>query len=1431
MIHSLGVNMTTYKDIVKFPKHCTLMVFENILHDISAIAKKTQEIWLDFSEVEVIGVFQVSILYGIISRLNNSKKLVKVIWDNEKGGTSGILKKLNFDNELKDIGIEVREGAATKILSGIAAFKHFKNVEEFQSYEKALGDIDTSERLLGGGVEADIIRDGDFRDTLLHELIENAFLHGNGKLVRYGVLEYGQGKREPHPFLASFGSERFLELVVSDSGKGLLNALTAPFEYTPFGTFEITNMSDGAMTIPYSFEFNSTGDKEARKKRIKKIYEAADNMEVCDAIPTGLFYVGILTKIYGGQIIVRTKQILVSIDFSKSSKPIITSYKLPRNKKLVAIDGTHVMVRVPKKRNVILPIEHPKAPQKTLRNISKAIVSLSDSVSDLSSPEDYHVKIENDITNTLVSAEQNKIQLVCIMCDGLHVDTKLFSIMLTIIAIIPRRDRALMLLGVKKEYLDSAKEQWKRINALVDVRTRLLDKATGYRSYLLVGEDLVDIVEYGETGHYDSTQLVNDHEPKSQFEYDRLEVQSIYKSCLVDVISKKINTHPVKHPYHQNRYYLIEGKYYCQIFYEIRKLFSSRNNYDLLSNYFRFLFKEHGITHVLNISEPLDEFIVHLEKKAPEILFHKMDYDSARYAYMIAEAKCKEKENMALLADVTCSTNEMLSYLNMSSRLDNILVACLVDARSEEHGYITVKREDKAYSITIAPILTMPVVPSYDLPKGRRVDVILIDTKTHAPTTYDQIEAPRITPEILTEKARECCALVYGHYSLQHKHYTHFLQLDRLFSSMRHDLEAWWDSILARMRDLNYLKKDITVYYLDEQKGWEKIFESYISVKGIEKFIRIDRTELYAPPEGTETRERGISWFIIPVLASGDTTWQCLEYASRLSKTTIFVCVILSRIDSTRLSYYQNITGYGNKEVYFETLTYLPLTASPKNLCHKCEIENIFDNLHPKVENYPVLSTIIEEKRKQFQLIDVATIVTYPYLEDSQINKVKMRIRYEEGLKKYDRRKDFAALIDKTDGVLMFLEMVGEEFVSDKYKMDKLERTAHIRMEYIKKNTNAYLRKEQPKLSLLSILGIHRVLPEILRREFKQLVNFSQKNPSTGLLEDLIALSLMFPADYGYMIVSSNLEQKIGTELKKYPFWGREKLSNDSVEAFNELLWLLRRSTPWGSNLEILRASVIARASDEVIRNAYVVYSTQGIDGVLNNICKLQALDQRSKLTLGGNIWSDLVRHYSKINNIPSEVESMKYSLDSIMLESASEIQQNEVLTYLESLDNKGGEIVSIMESMFINPLEVKVIISELKSTKWPNVNVIIDVAPDQPGVFFTIELMILALTGIIDNAEDRVNSFKSRLLFNTDEYYIRISFNGFTVDKLASEMTVSDNIPWDSDIKPTGGLLTTIKCCDRYNALCNIDPSSSSCKISVVFMIDDKKRGMHAYE
>ena len=1415
---------------IELPQYCNYLYFEDILKKHYKMSFIKQAVCFNFNHTEWIGPLQLNLLFGWIKELVDKSVFVIINIDStiiEKQAINFIC-NIGFIKELQNIGVKITSTYTENKARGLSSFKLFKNIDELYSYEKSLETLESCKSLLGVGEEIDLIRDGDYRDIIVHELGLNAFIHGLGRNVRYSASEFPiSTHRSEHKFLSTFKGSAYIEVTVSDSGKGLFSTLSKymPDSYEPNVEVKNRSISRFSKVIAYAFEYNSTCNEKSRIERLRNVYQ--NDLFPYDSVPSGLFYIYSLTKVYGGQILIRTIDSIVSLDFSEGYYcSIYTQSKLTR------IPGTHIVIRVPRSRGLAVPIHFDTSSDINIKSIKYKTLVFSEVVKEYEKVEILLKNIENKLVETFCNSSKKSPILLIILMNGSHIDTKLFSMLLMILSTIPRRNSGLILFGLSKEYIETSQSQWDYIKQLRLKHSHVVERIHGLKSFILTSSDLSSIIHFGDTHHNDSTKMVSDGKV-TYLRHNISSLNNLYLKSLRDEIGNYINTNILHHA--KDTYYLIENKYYTEYFYEISKMLSDANWRLYSQEYLKLLLIAKNVESVYVISEPLYPLIDELAQHVHNIKIFKRTEDTPITSLMKAHLDLSKDAKIAILTDVICTAGDISYILSFCSNIDKILLICFVDARDESVDYYTEKRPEQAYTIPVECILKQKVLPIYDLPKKKEFKIFIIDKKTHSPTTYDNINLPTfLTPEKLLLKANDIGALLQGHYDINSKHYSLYLNLPILFKHMYKELCQWWDNTIKIYHGNLIELNQILVLYLNEKKGWENIIVDYFSTKGVIECKSISREYLEAQPEISDKFK--CIWFILPAIASGDTAMKCLELASRYKPDNIHLSILIARINSTLLSFYQNITGYrDSKKVMIDMFSWLPIIVySSDSSCPSCNTIRVIDNILQRVYEYDILSSILQDVKSIFDIhIIEQDLEVKANIDETNVRLAALRAHYEESRRNiHHRRLVLAPLLEKTEERYLFLEMVGKEYLAPAFSQTEVKRVTYRRYEQIEDFASFCLKNPTKKeITLSLLLGIYRLFPDLLLSNMSFLIKQSILKENHQLYKYLVFMALLDGEKYASSILMTSVQcpediwfKRLIKEIREYPHWYITPESY-AIADFYKLLWLLRRSTKWGMNIEYLRSVLRNTTSTkEEIHNAFTLLHTEGIYNVIRCI---SSLSERERLG-HGKLWESLLIIDPDIEHTTQRLVDIDDVISKTILEN-NDNYRTIIIQELNKLDDEAKTILNIFYKLFTNPIDVIIKLEDIFKTRYPlNILTInFNVARNQPGILFYLDDLIQSICVIIDNAVTFIGGLDNDEN-KVKKYYLEIKFDGYTKDKYGSTMLIIDNIPWIDKIVPSGGLKQFAEYCRKYGAVYDYDPKShgepENVKIKVVLKIDKER-------
>lgn len=1409
--------MSEDKTIV-FPEYCDLLSFEKVLDEHLNITSGIHHYLFDFGQVRWIGILQMSMIYGWIASLRHDEKRISIHLPRRGSNAERFIASTAFIRELINLGCEVPNPQPIEGGFGLAAFKSFDTREAYLAYETNLADPHQMKPLLSVASDAPQIHEGSFRTILLHELCDNAFLHGAGENVRYGVAVYPASElRNPHKILSSFNGAAFLEVVVSDSGSGIVckelyKQITS--SYHPDYILPNRPLPKDIITALFAFEFSSTKEPEARKQRIAKILETAKNFS--DAIATGLWFVSSLVRHYGGQILVRTGTILLSLDFSVES-----SGKVSSKTGLRKFSGTHVLIRIPRTSGIAKPTSNVIKTSPRQHSLTELVpVLLEDASVSSIDPPAFVVNAERIIDEAKSVALKSKTPVVAVLCDGLDADHKAFSVLLTQLAIAPRRNRTLLLLGVQSELLLSAKRQWEGIKQLrLNPQSTVL-QGHGFQSFLLVGIDAKEIVVFGDTGLPESTKLIYGASPNSHLELAQEEIADIYFKALCEKLKTVISLPPICHP--PDYFYLIENKYYTSEFYEIGLLVTSHVAQRLVISYFREFLKRNSVGAVYSIAEPLSELIDEMEGLGLEVHWAKRNEDMGLRHFLEALRRKGKDKKLLLITDVICTGESVTKYLSKiaAPELGEIIVTCFVDARDKPVNYITIERDDPI-KVNVLSLSRRKIKALDNLPPGTDMSkVLVVDRKTHTPKAWDSISKPTILlPEDLVEHAYSCGAMLSGHVEFESKHYTHFLVQSCLIQSLRSNLETWWDSMLSKLSSPDEKGRALTVLYLDEGRGWETtLIPDFFSTKAGVQTKRLTLEIIDAPyPKNYVTEQVNEVWLILGAMAHGKTAARALKYITGFYRTRqISICVVVARMDTTWLSFWQNITSFSGTNVHLDFFSYLPLQPYDSiSSCPICNLNIRIDHALNLTQSYGALTSLLESRARMFDVNKLTSPESHSFDLAIQDPKQKilatLRCLFQDGIDNRSRRKVLEARLKNHPADL---ETLVEVFAEDVFmlnpatsdRLSKVRDVLYQSYDNLEETVHSLMKLNGTKLpSLQGLFGALALYPAIIESSLPSLFREAVLKGNRKLAEDIVFVALIEPtvrSRFALEVMNMKAEFEWAStllrEIKTYPHWAGD---NRAVEAFVELIWFLTRSTAWNDTINALGILMLLDDRQMEQARAFHMFESTGIKRVFAQVERLKINDATD---IVGSLWSAIKVESPDIDATLERLHQAIDHLRALMSESHNQVQGQQRLDALLAVNDQGSLLLKQLKLIYRTPVDAKREVAQHLNAHPLNKSYTLQwqIDPGQAGILIGLEDLKQSLLAVLENADNCLQKIPPNLM---KDYWVKIAFHG--PDQGFSIMTICDNLPWKKGIDATGGLKQFAEHCRKYAALHEFNP------------------------
>jgi hypothetical protein len=920
--------------------------FEKFLKKAVRIKEGRTKAILEFTKLEWIEPIVISLLYEAIREMHDRGVETAIrICDN--GNALGFLTSTNFFSEVKSLGVALDRPYLTNhyfepksLLVPVPTLDQLHPV--MQAFHRSPGLVE----FLKSSQNPSVIGIEDLRDVLLKELVDNAFVHGGGKRVRFFVQWPSS-------------QDGFFDLVVSDSGPGLISKLRTiiPSAYrTPYqhSAKESAEQAYSAKVIAYAMEYSSTSDVNERRKRIDEIYRQPADVAV-DLIPTGLFYVANLCKTFGATLSLRCQSAFVEIDFGKEGPPTIAHLGSSTTVPLAEISGTHVAIRIPARRKVATPVPKKLA---SLIPISHAqvdrqvdAISIASLRKKVSTWPEWVQACEDRISQAFIALSDRGGSFLMLCADEAELDTKAFSILIQSLGLIDRRGCGLVLFGIEENIFGAIEQYWHKLQEHINQRSRTA--AQRPMGFVLVGSDLTlrtifgcdDLEASTRLGRSPSDLFGESVESPKKFTGDLLQ--------LVFAAQKKLLLEALKTPPvflsddTGGTAYYIEGKYYTKQYFQVGRLLSE----DLVPGVLRWIRQyllrftaEHKVTHIFVASQSLSS-LADNERRRLELPLVKIVNQAGTHLLTVLASKNESNHptKVAILTDVVGTADSVLKVIQPAlSRIERIVLLTFVDARPKHESHaLRVGSGAAQKQVVLHSICRHPLENFSRQPGG--VKVLSIDPYTRFPIFNDEQRKSsdgKHSAYTFISHAAAQGALYEGHIVNDPRHFGVFFDLNRLIAGATGDqsIEHWLDDTRRQSKVFSDTDSNlgmIKLVMLDPPAAWK----SRITTYGVRNGLAIETfmDENLAPPAYPPfAASRAIYWWILPVLSTGDSLERIADFCTAVGAKSVIVSAFLARAPLSRVKFYESI----KKISTFDFSLYVKNTFSTQYSwapeCHLC---------------------------------------------------------------------------------------------------------------------------------------------------------------------------------------------------------------------------------------------------------------------------------------------------------------------------------------------------------------------------------------------------------------------------------------------------------------------------------------------------------------
>lgn len=1423
---------------VELPPSCGIYSFERFLkaNPVKRSAR-TDEVQVDLRTLQYIGALQASLLLGWIQQWVAAGTKVTLLLPEPTTASPAVhwLTQIGFFRDLQGTAVELQGRVPYVATRSMGALFNWKTASDLANQLASLTAPSHFKDLFGGATD-ELISIGDLRDILLRELGDNALSHGRARMARLVVADSREREQADRGgFFAFFEGRPTVEVVVSDHGPGLTKNLAPvmPASWMP-GHFEYSGtLSNAARLCAYALEFSSTSDTDGRRAKMGALLR--DGASFTDVVPTGLFHVASLVRYYGGQLIIRTGTACVGFDYSKAT-PVLREN--PIGGQCGKVPGTHVLVRIPKaasgrvvrtsQSSVLLRARFPTTPARILALGQFWIDAGKDSASFLHAVQ---LAVEHHLA-TKPKAES----VILLLADGLHVETKAISLLLSWLGVVPHRGWLISVLGLKAELFDAASDQSRRVRDARRAGTQnVSERLYGWQPYLVTSESSALGVRFGE-------------ELASTETDDR--IKEVHGTAVIEALRLMIDNKPVKHVEERGRYYLIEGKYYTQQFYELRQLTTPELNplgFELSIALLAMWIRANNVTTVMSLADPLHDLIKHLAARVPTVRCVGNTRDAGRFRVLEALKGHQSGTKFLILTDVTCTADQFRVHLQAPQSIDDFIIFTFVDGRDDGLDYHTAQRADRAYTVPIHSVLKTPVPPIRDLPKHPGVKVLRIDPRTHAPTSRQQDEL-RVSATGMIDTAVVSGALHRGHIEFDGKHFVDFISLPSLFLALRAELEQAWRAMFERIRDDKLDPASVSVLYLDEKRGWEYLVREVISTFGVAECRPLSRDELDAPRPQGETYIKGTAlWFILPVVAKGKTIRQCLEFGSRVvpplmpaarkRSFSMFASIVLGRMEPGELSFYENVRRYKDADVTLSVLGSFPSPAFKLNDCPICNVRRAAMSHALRIEDYGRLFRAFQTAHDELDVTVFANASNIPSnasVSRREAISARLMALFVLGEADVAQRKILQSDLQGDEELHLFVETVGGHCDEKLFNEFRVRTELHTRYEAMLQTVRSTLRVcSAESLSLHFLLGCHVLFPDELEHAYRRLLINAVEVGETGLLNRLIFVALLEPTTYGlqlaigaHLIADGNQFEGTLQELRTCLEWFGSG-PRRTITACEELIRILRRSGEWGEG--ILEAQAFrppsggdSPAGREGLRDFQI---SPAVEHVLALVATIRGAGDHAAL------WAAIRAEGLD----PDEPVRQIHRLANEMAALTPSAETQAIHDIARGLQTYGNQLARALGRAYTNPLEAVARIRPEMETggRWSairqgGIEVRFRVDENAPGLLITCADLVATVNLFLENAQALLDRFAAAGSPLPIDSCLEFFFGGPTPDGAYATFEVRDNLPYEVPLKPAGGLLQVADYCRRYGAAHDFNPIADCgmrVAIRVFFRLDYSRK------
>jgi hypothetical protein len=749
--------------VVLFPKYLTRNATEELLkqgYSKTLNKKNNLEITFSFKLLEWANIYELSIISLWISKVFEYNKTISFIYpDNTR--LFGFLNNFRFISFIRSFESKkdhFQEGGFESISNTIFYPMTFLNYKQFEILLEDLNYKDRLRQVFREVADIEIIKSGKLRDNILFELGENMFLHGDGKnasIIATGINEIDSSKIEDRIRLVStfekdffkvLGKEAYIEIVMSDNGKGIFKSLSQAYELDleyPKRK-EKPNYAD---LLEYAFlPYTSSRDL---KSRLNFIQDALDDDTIQNPPVTGLNKLKSIIKEFRGLLMVRSGKGIICYDYLSNAEQIFpqTNYEKKHKffKDICNFGGVQYKILIPVKKPLSLtPIQDKIDLHETKEKIVYEYKRLdnyftAESKFKVDVAKNQYFDFEKAIENFHIKNNEIRVILIFDLCEALNVNQKLLHLIILKLMSCQSSKQLTTFINLPSEYISLLRIYSTNSKAIIgfDVNLNMVIFGINSDDYpvfnrIISGRD----IQINETKEFIERYPYLFELSTKSFYQNRNQIH-IFSNIKIRERIKDFILKPESGVFFKEEKVLIPTNLYCQGYFEIKNLFKNVFYRSLVKEWLSIGVHMLKPNLIISLSEHCGEIISELsinQFKSLESIVLKTPVKES--SFLKLRFKLNKTHRILIFTDVISSAKTIRRLLSTVESFEVLNIVTIVNATSFTEFEINNKK------IPISQVLHNPIQYYDSLPHNWLYSELhLTDPETNLLIKQDEIKS------------------------------------------------------------------------------------------------------------------------------------------------------------------------------------------------------------------------------------------------------------------------------------------------------------------------------------------------------------------------------------------------------------------------------------------------------------------------------------------------------------------------------------------------------------------------------------------------------------------------------------------------------------------------------------------------------------------